>query len=274
METIGLIDGDIYAYEIASVAEKATDWGDGLWTLHADATHAAVQLDDRMQQLKEVISADRLIVCLSDSENWRMKVLPTYKKNRVGVRRPMILAALKQHLVDNYDVFIRPTLEADDVLGILATWPKLKGNKIIVTKDKDLKTIPCKVYMTHKPELGVEEVTVEEADRWHLIQAMAGDTTDGYSGCPSVGLQTAETILDELYGWEQYDHEMKAGPRKGEIEKRWRKIQCVTPWEAIVSQFQKNGLGPKEALVQARVARICRSSDYDFKNKKVKLWTP
>lgn len=274
MQTIGLIDGDIFAYEIAAAAEKPTDWGDGLWTLHAEADLAIVRLDDRLEQLKEATNADRLIVCLSDSENFRNKVLPTYKSNRANVRRPMILPVMRQHLIDNYEVFIRPTLEADDVLGILATWPKMKGKKIIITKDKDLKTIPCHIFMSHKPELGIVEVTEEEADHWHLMQTLMGDVTDGYSGCPSVGPAAAAEILDELYSWEQYDHEFKSGPRKGTVEKKWRKVPVDTPWEAIVGNFAKNGLGEQEALVQARVARICRASDYDFKNKKVKLWTP
>lgn len=274
METIALIDGDIYVYEVASAVETATNWGDGLWTLHADENIAIPRLDDRIRELADKVFAERIVVCLSDSTNWRKNVLPTYKGNRADVRKPMLIPALQQYLRDNFEVMERPTLEADDVLGILATWKGLKGNKIIITKDKDLKTIPCNFFNSNKAHLGVIEITEEEADRWHLMQALAGDVTDGYGGCPSVGLGTAEEILNDLYGWEQYDHEFKAGPRKGTTEKRWRKITCSTPWEALVSNYNKAGLGPEEALVQARVARICRASDYDFKNKKVILWTP
>lgn len=274
METIGLIDGDIFAYEMAAGAEEAVNWGNGIWTLHAVEDPAIAKLDSRLAELKERIEADRLIVCLTDSVNWRNEVLPTYKDNRAFVRRPMILKALKQHLIDNYEVFIRDSLEADDVLGILSTWDGLKGKKVIVTKDKDLKTIPGYIYMSHREDEGVIEVTEEEADRWHLIQALAGDVTDGYTGCPSIGIETAGAILDERKGWEQYEHTFKSGPRKGTAELRWRSIEMPTVWEAIVSNFIKQGLSEEEALVQARVARICRASDYDFKNKKVKLWNP
>ena len=41
-ETIGLIDGDIYAFEIAAGAEEPVNWGDGFWTL-LEITHG----DDR-----------------------------------------------------------------------------------------------------------------------------------------------------------------------------------------------------------------------------------
>lgn len=274
MKTIGLIDGDIFTYEIASAAETATDWGDGLWTLHAEAGPAIARLDDRMEQLKDATDSDELIVCLTDKENWRTGVLPTYKGNRLGVRRPMILNLLKQHLIDNYKTYIKPTLEADDVLGILASWPKLKGKKIIITKDKDLQTIAGYHFQSNHPERGVFEVTPEEADKFHLMQALAGDVTDGYSGCPNVGMETARDIVENLTGWEQYEHTFKSGPRKDTTENRWRKVEKESVWEAIVSNYAKAGLGEEEALTQARVARICRASDYDFKNKKVILWTP
>lgn len=248
MKTIALLDGDIYAYEIASSAEEPVHWGDGLWTLHSWEEPAKIRLDDLIEDIKETVGADEVVVCLSDTENFRKQVLPTYKDNRKDTRKPLLLRQMKEHLENNYKTFIRPTLEADDVLGILATWSGMKGRKIIVTKDKDLQTIPCEIFLTHKKERGVFTVTQEDADLWHLIQTLAGDVTDGYKGCPSIGMVRAERAL------------LDTPP-----EERWAKV---------VELFEKQGLGEEEALVQARVARICRASDYDFKKKKVKLWTP
>lgn len=274
MSTIALLDGDIFAYEIAAGAEEPVHWGDGLWTLHAWEEPAKAKLESRIEELGNSIGADKLIVCLSDDDNWRFDVLPTYKSNRSGQRRPMLLKILKDHIAETYETFIRPRLEADDVLGILSTWSGLKGEKIIVTKDKDLQTIPGRHYLSHHEERGVFEVTEEEADKWHLIQALAGDVTDGYSGCPSVGIETARKIVEEPFGWEQYEHTFKTGKRKGETEIRWQKREVDSVWEAVVSHFEKAGLSEAEALTQARVARICRASDYDFEKREVKLWTP
>ncbi|HCL3314588.1 TPA: hypothetical protein N2A14_002596 [Pseudomonas aeruginosa] len=274
MTTIALIDGDVFAYEIAAGAEEATHWGDGLWTLHAWEEPAKARLLGRIDELGRAIGADRIIVALSDSDNWRKQVLPSYKENRVGQRKPMLLNLLKELLQEEHEVFVRPTLEADDVLGILATWSGLNGEKVIVTKDKDLQTIPGLHYLSHKEELGVFEVSQEEADKWHLIQALAGDITDGYSGCPGIGIETARKILEEPHGWEQYEHTFKSGARKGETEMRWQKCDVDSPWDAVLSHYRRAGLGEEEALRQARVARICRASDYDFKTKQVKLWTP
>lgn len=274
MATIGLIDGDIFAYEIAASAEEPTHWGNGFWTLHAFEGPARARLDSRLKEISDSIGASQLIVALSDKDNWRTHILPSYKSNRAGLRRPMLLNLLKDHLAENYETFIRPTLEADDVLGILATWPGLKGEKIIVTKDKDLKTIPGLHYQVHQENPEVFEVSEEQANRWHLAQALAGDPTDGYSGCPGIGIESALKIVEAPFGWEQYEHTFKSGPRKGLTETRWKKIEVSTPWEAIVSHYRKAGLGEDEALLQARVARICRASDFNFKTKEVRLWTP
>lgn len=247
-QTIALMDGDIFAYEVAAGAEEPVNWGDGLWTLHSFEDPAEARLLSRIDDLAERVGADRIIVALSDEDNWRKDVLPSYKENRVGQRKPILLKHLKALLEDSYETFIRPTLEADDVLGILATWRKLKGEKIIVTKDKDLQTIPGKHLKTNDLETGVFEVDQDTADYWHLVQTLTGDVTDGYKGCPGIGIKRAEKMLQEV-----------------EPEERWA---------VVVQAFDKAKLSEEEALVQARVARICRASDYDFKQKRVKLWTP
>lgn len=272
MKTIALIDGDIFAYEIAASVEEPINWGDGIWTLHSDENLAINKLDSRLTEVADAVEADEIIVCLSDKENWRYDVLPTYKSNRAQTRKPLLLKRLKEYIEENYTTHIWPKMEADDVLGILSTWDGLKGKKVIVTKDKDLLTIPGFHYIVHKEEH--REVTHEEADRWHLTQALSGDVTDGYSGCPGIGDTTAAAIVNEPYGWESYEHEFKSGARKGLTETRWKKVPCDSLWEAVISQFNRAGLGEEEALIQARVARICRAEDYDFNNKEVILWTP
>lgn len=274
METIALLDGDIFAYEIAAGAEEPINWGDGFWTLHAFEGPATARLLGRIEELAAAVDADRIIVCLSDKDNWRYGVLPTYKQNRAATRRPMLLAQMKQVLMDNYETFIRPGLEADDVLGILSTWSGLPGRKIIITKDKDLQTIPGLHYLSHKEDRGVFEVTEEQANQWHLIQALAGDITDGYSGCPGVGIETATKAITTPYRYIPYEHTFKSGPRKGLTEVRWEQVDADNLWDVVVSHYQKAGLNEAEALTQARVARICRATDYDFKKREVRLWTP
>lgn len=274
-----LIDADVVCYQVAMSAEIATNWADegmpDLWTLHANEGETIGRFNAAIAKLKDDLSADEVILCLTDGTNWRLGVYPRYKSNRVEKRKPMLLPLLREYAQDNYRTFVRPTMEGDDCLGILATHPKLvPGDKIVCTIDKDLKTIPGRHYNFGKPELGVFTVTEEEADEFHLRQTIAGDTTDGYPGCPGMGMDTAQRALEEGVAWEAYEHVFKSGPRKDQAETRWRKIEATSPWHTVVSHYEKAGLTEQDALIQARVARILRASDFNFKTKEIIPWTP
>lgn len=241
-----LIDGDVVAYQFATTAETPIHWGNDFWTLHADAAEAKARMDNYLEELKTDLEADRLVIALSDGTRnyFRKKLLPTYKANRANTRKPIILNELRQHLSENYKSYERPGLEGDDVLGILATTEKIiKGEKVIVSIDKDLKTIPGLHYNTNKPELGVYKITEEEADYWHLFQTLTGDASDGYSGCPGIGPKKAADIL-----------------------------AAEAFWEVVLATFKKAGLSEEEALTQARVSRILRACDYNFEKKQAILW--
>lgn len=273
---VALIDADVNAFQAAVVNEKAINWGDGLWTIHAFEEEVEKSFRESIDRIKDAVGADKVILAFSDddrSANWRLKVLPTYKATRAGQRSPMLRKYITNWARENYETFTKDTLEGDDVLGILAT-RKGDDEMVICTIDKDLKTVPGFHYNFGKKDLF--EVTEEEANRWHLYQTLVGDATDNYSGCPGVGDVEARAFLAEPYMWVQYDHTFKSGPRKDQTEKRWSKepLGDRPLWDGVVSLFDKAGLGEEEALVQARVARICRASDYNFKTKQVKLWTP
>ncbi len=240
-----LLDGDITVYQLASSMEEPIDWGEGLWTLHSDENEAVGRLESYLDGIKKHFDADKLIVVLSDVKNFRREILPSYKENRAGKRKPVILPSLRQYMVKKHGALIWDGLEGDDVLGILASEPKTKDERIIISIDKDMKTIPCKLYDSNKPEEGIKEYSESEADYWHLLQTLTGDSTDGYKGCPGIGPVKAERIL-------------ASNPT----------------WEAVVETYEASGLDEHEALVQARVARILRFTDYDFVNHKPILWEP
>jgi DNA polymerase-1 len=240
-----LIDGDVVAYQFATTAETPIHWGDDFWTLHANAAEAKARMDNYLEELKTDLEADYLIIALSDRTRnyFRKKLLPSYKASRDNIRKPLILKELRMHLQTKYESFERPGLEGDDVLGILATSPKIvRGEKVIVSIDKDLKTIPGLHYNTNKPELGVYKISEEEADYWHLFQTLTGDASDGYPGCPGIGPKKAADILAER-----------------------------PSWEVVLTTFKKAGISEEEALTQARIARIVRARDYDFERKTVKI---
>jgi DNA polymerase-1 len=105
-----------------------------------------------------------------------------------------------------------------------------------------MRQIPGKLY-------NMEETTlISESDgaKWHLIQSMAGDQTDGYSGVPGIGVKRAESLFKE----------------KG------------YNWKTVVETFEEKGLSEDEALINARLAKILTKDDYDFKEKRPILWSP
>lgn len=248
MSTTLLIDGDILLYQVSSAAEQPFYWGDDLWTLHADEGEVKEQIDNEINALKATLDAKKVIIALSGETNWRKIVLPTYKANRKGTRKPVVYRAAKDYVRSVYDVAEFSNLEADDVLGIIATDKKVKGSRIIVSADKDLKTIPGLLYNPEKPELGIQEISREQADWNHMYQTLVGDNADGYSGCPGVGPKTAEKVLQN--------------------------VEPAHLWSAVLAAYSDAGLGEAEALVQARVSRILRCGEYDTATNLVHLWNP
>ena len=70
-----LLDADMLCFVSCSSVEREIDWGDGLWTLHADAKEAETQVDDRVESITTAIldklnyeGEYRILMCLSDPE--------------------------------------------------------------------------------------------------------------------------------------------------------------------------------------------------------------
>lgn len=275
-----LIDADIYAFQGAAGAEEVTNWGQDdddncKWHVVADEKVARKYVDEQIEELMDMHNADHAVMCLTDPVNWRHTVLPTYKGNRSASRRPIILPQVREYIRSKYDTWQRDGLEGDDLLGILSGLSsKYPGDKIMVTLDKDMSTLPGYHYRPHRDILGVFEVTLEEADKFHLMQGIAGDSTDGYVGCPGWGMKTAEEFLNEPFKLVSETFSTPKGKFAGVERTRWVKQECDDLWECILSLYAKEGLTEDDALAQFRVARILRTTDYDFKQKAPILWTP
>jgi DNA polymerase-1 len=243
-----LIDGDILLYRFACTNEFGIVWEEGQEAVKVVNLEAA-QFDVAMfiERMSEKLHVEDVVVVFSGPNNFRYKVLPSYKHNRVGLVKPELYAQLKEYLLLNFTTKEKEGLEGDDVMGILATrWP---GHFILATIDKDLQQIPGELYNWNTEIF--KNITEEEADRFFYSQVLIGDSCDGYAGCPGIGPKKAEKILAEA--------EEEGG---------------ITYWEAICIAYCSRGRTVEDALQQARVARILRASDYDFKTKEIKLWVP
>lgn len=240
-----LFDADIVAFKAAAATEQPINWGDGIWTLHGYEQDVIDHAMSYMQGVADKLDTQDVLLFLTGANNWRKDILPSYKSNRKDTRKPLMLPFIRQFMVDNLGATIVDTFEADDLLGIEAT---STDDCIIVSEDKDLKTIPAMVYNPQKDD---EPVLIPEfTAAWnHMFQTLTGDSTDGYSGCPKVGPVAAKKILQDI-------------------------DQVEDLWPAVVAAFKKQNLSEEVALQQAQVARICHASDFDKETGKVIPWTP
>lgn len=243
-----LFDADMLVYRATSAAETEINWYGDLWTLHSDTTECKEKIDamvvsitDRVLNHLKYTGDYQIIMCFSDKNNFRKKILRSYKANRSDKRKPLAYSAMVQWVRKEYFAHHKWFgLEADDVIGILATEPET--NNVIISGDKDMRSIPGIFYdFIHNEFYTISEA---EADYWHLYQTLVGDAADNYKGCPKVGAVGAKKILD-------------ADPT----------------WGAVVKAFEKAGLTEEDALVQSRVARILRHEDIDSEGKPI-LWSP
>tara|TARA_A200000113_G_scaffold122537_1_gene110135 strand:- start:904 stop:1626 length:723 start_codon:yes stop_codon:yes gene_type:complete len=235
-----LIDGDIVAYRYSSTVEQEVDWGDDVWSLWSDAKEAKQLILQYLDHLVEATAADDFVFTFSDKDNFRKTIYPDYKSNRKGKRKPTCYKGVKTWLESEYESIDMPGLEGDDVMGILATSGQYEET-VIVSEDKDMKTIPGLLWRAAE----MENISEEYADYYHLYQTLVGDATDGYKGCKGIGDKRATDILSK-----------------------------DPTWEAVVKAYEKAGQTEEEALVQARLARILRASDYNTQTKEPILWTP
>ena len=240
-----LIDGDILLYKIAMNNEVETHWGDGLWTLHSNANICKADVDLVIDDLGASLGADDYVVALTDSKNFRKDVLPTYKDNRKEKRKPLVYKELRDYVVKKHKGVIWDNLEADDILGIMATEPT-EEDRIVVSIDKDLKTVPCNLS---SDGLTVERIPERLADYWFMIQTLTGDKVDGYDGIEGIGIKTAEKLI-----------------------KKYTNVPLLDLWKIVKKIDVDKGYTEAEALQQARVARILRHGEYNKKTGEVKLW--
>lgn len=237
-----LIDGDIILYKAASVAEQEMRWDDDTWTLQTNMAEAKAEADRHITSITKALKSKNIKVFFSPSHTFRHEMWPAYKANRKDKRKPLGMRELKEWMMAEYDSELYPNIEADDAIGIWAT--EDPENRVAVSIDKDFATLPITLYNPDKDILRV--IPEEEADHFHLVQSLMGDTTDGFSGLKGCGPMTAKKLLE------------KNG----------------ATWSTVVDAYKAKGLTEDDALMTARLARILQHGDYDFATHKVTLWNP
>lgn len=247
-----LIDADVWCYLFAFRNTKTFCWDEGDEpTSVCQPDVARMEIGIFVEDLREKLNGDDVYFILSDRyANFRKELDPTYKANRKGVVKPELWAFLRDYIENGdhgFPVRQYARLEGDDVLGMMGSAPKRGAKSIVVSIDKDMKTVPCRLYLHNKPEDGVMHIDRYDAQRFHILQTLMGDPVDGYRGCPGIGVK-------------------KAGAAMAEVEDN------SDLWDMVVEIYESKGYTEDDALLQARLAYILQHGDYT--KGRIKLWNP
>ena len=236
-----LIDTDFLAYKSAQACEEGIDFGNDVIVAQSRFSEVLKIFERELKKVKTAMMDQEVILYFSSPKNFRKEISADYKGHR-NRRKPLGYKRLVNHCIKNYRTVLRDNLEADDSLGIDHTqFPS--EDAVIVSPDKDMRQIPGVLWNMSDD---VVEITKEDGDRWHLMQTLAGDPTDGYPGCPGIGMKRAADLLDK----------------------------SDAPWKAVCHAFKDKGLSEDIALMNARLAKILQHENYDHDRQEPILWTP
>lgn len=237
-----LIDADFIAYRLAA-------WAHGN---QADSMELNERIADTFGDWLYRGACTDFVICFScDREsNFRKDHYPLYKSHRTG-EPPAMLTRAKDTLRGYAEaceqrVVTLPRIEADDIMGILATNGNIL-NPVIITEDKDLRQIPGWHFNPAKEDFPVY-IDLLHADHAFHMQWLTGDSTDNFGGIKGMGPKKAAKLLG-----------------------------TVTPssWEeTVVGAYIDAGYTLDQCIAQARCARILRHGDFDSKTRTPRPWSP
>ena len=241
-----LIDADWLVYSSCCACEEDTRWNEWQHQLTSDVRNCLNMIDNRLDVYRTIASGKHdIVMCFTSYPTFRHEIFPEYKINRIGRRKQLALRNVIEKVREKDESISYENLEGDDVLGLLATNGRYK-DPIIVSVDKDMRTLPCKLIADDS----IEHITNKKADRHWFEMSLAGDAGDGILGIKGMGMVTASKTLANTPDTK---------------EALWSKVQ---------ETYTKKGYTIADAILNARLTRILREGDYDYNTGEVKLWNP
>lgn len=178
--------------------------------LHTNAIYGFLNI---MFKIIDEEKPDYLVVAFDRKEKtFRHEMYEAYK----GTRKPMLeelrqQVPIMQEVLEAMKIKImqKPGLEADDILGTLATKAEEKGMEVsLVSGDRDLLQIASKKIKIRIPKTKGSKTEIEDyyendvLEKYQVtpkqfieLKALMGDTADNIPGVPKVGEKTATGLL-------------------------------------------------------------------------------
>lgn len=143
----------------------------------------------------EFPTANNFKLFLTGSRNFRKDLDPNYKLNRVNNRKPTHLDLARETLVETYVATITDGYEADDAISMEVEKHRKPEKTVIVSLDKDFKTISCWHYDFVKNTYFWQDSL--GALKWFYAQVLTGDNADNIPGIYGIGPKKAQKALTE-----------------------------------------------------------------------------
>ena len=221
-ERTALLDIEILLYRNAAKAEAEG-------TQLKDLIHMCMQSIDRAVM---ACKTSEFVLATSGRRNFRKTLYPTYKANRG--QKPELYQALHDHIktVFSNKWYTHDQLEADDLLGIMATNGRVT-NPIICSIDKDMLSVPGWHYNWDKDSWPTF-VSEEEANYNWLMQLLMGDSTDCIEGMKGIGKAKAKKLIEKygISGDPALDAKNIYEKEGFDLDAYYACLNCVTIWRA------------------------------------------
>jgi len=269
------IDSDSMVYAVGFVCQDKDEEGNITVEPIEKVLHSV------KMQIKSVLKAlpyhKEVTVHLTGKDNFRLSLDPDYKANRKDFEKPVLYDVIRTYLIEQWDAVVSEGYEADDACAMAA---HVDEEAVIVSKDKDLLTVPGWHYNPNKPKEGLKWVTEEEAALFFYKQCLMGDSVDNIKGVEYIsdrlfkkwklrrtrdntcGVATAEGILEGCSSVEEmYDRVLECY-----IDAEQHRLEgCQTVdvkdgWEGLVEEAAKENL-----LLQGRLLHMTRELDEEGK---------
>ncbi|MCK5903267.1 MAG: DNA polymerase I [Cocleimonas sp.] len=195
-----LVDGSSYLFRAFYGIKAPLTAPNGMRT---NAIHGVLNM---LESLRKTYDPEHLVVIFdAKGKTFRHDLYPNYKANRPPMPEELeeqIEPLLKIIRAIGYPLIIEPNVEADDVIGTLAS--RYDGRVIISTGDKDMaQLVTEKVHLIntmsnsyHDIEGVIDKYGIAP-ERIRDYLALIGDTSDNIPGVPKVGPKTAVKWLKE-----------------------------------------------------------------------------
>lgn len=198
-----IIDGDYFPFiachgnkvmEEDGVTPKKDEFNHYIYT-EKTLEEALYHIDNLLINIFQHLQATHYIGFLkSGVDNFRKKILPTYKANRIGKELPKYFHEVRQRMIDEWSFLsIECPIEVDDMALITAYNHE---NSILVSSDKDLLT-------SYPLCFDIRNNTFKQNSEYNInyafwLSMLVGDSADNIKGCLGLGKKKAPLVLERL----------------------------------------------------------------------------